>query len=552
MLSAITFQATGLYHKVYNNLELAEDEEFIAQMRQKFPLMDASMYGFIYAGAKGAYSSLEAIRKGKEEELCYIERSLKKGEFKTMRQKTHRFCLERKYRRILETKDKDIAFGGKANLRGITSCKQRLKDKNAELKDVLKTRPKKPNEKAERQQKIDLLKKEIKKTKESLEKFTANFKKNRIYGLYIIGRACEGGNRKVDFDLLNNKATLKLNAKDHIELTLIPQRGKKTKKEMKILQQAIDNNEIAVTARITEHEMHLSFDEQKLNGFAFNKIACKNKIKELGLKEAEDKKAIYRDFYKEQEHRFFADKIGTRYAAIDQNPYEISLVIADKVGEQGKFNVLFERVFEISELSTKLGLPSDDPKQIRQNNKRKTEIANIWTSIFEMLTHFKVGNFIREDLNLKPKTSAEKEFKEFNRQTKNVWHRQLSNELITKHTNILGIKLIGVEPCYSSFIGNMIYNKYDPIAAAYELLRRGIVKYIPGRKFFPGTSRICSEKLTYLKSKNIEINSWAQLFKKCTLAGLRYRNKDKETYLCQGHYLNSRKSKVKILAPPVR
>jgi hypothetical protein len=128
--------------------------------------------------------------------------------------------------------------------------------------------------------------------------------------------------------------------------------------------------------RITDEEVFLSYDEQKLYGYAFDKVGCKNKIKKLRLKEKEEKKPVYREFFQEQEQRFFAGKIGNRYASVDKNPYEISLVIADKLSDSGRFHVVFERNFDLTELCVKLGLASDDPLQIAQNNKRKTEIVS--------------------------------------------------------------------------------------------------------------------------------------------------------------------------------
>lgn len=551
LLTAATYQATGLLHKIYNKLELAEDGGFIAQMEGIYPLMDASWYESTFANAKAMYSSLEAIRGDKEDELLYITKRLEEDEFSTMYEKREKFFLEKKQREIIRTKNKNITFGGKQTLRAITAAKQRIQNKNKELHDALSVKPRGARERIEKQCNVKELKREIRKTQVSLAKYEEEFRKNRVSGLYIIGRACEGGNRKVDFDLLNNKILLKLNKNNHIEITLVPLRGKKLKRELIELQKAIENDAIAVTVRITTEDVYLSFDEQKLAGYAFDAIGCKNKIKELGLKkdDKDKKKVVYKEFFQEQEERFYKDKLAYRYAAIDKNPYEISLVIGDKLNNEGKFHVVFEWVFDLVELAKKLGLSSDDPKQLRQNNKMKTEIANLWSHIFDLMIHYRVGNFVHEDLELKPKTSAEKQAKEFNRQTKHIWHRTLSDQLLTKHTNKLGIKLIGVEPCYSSFIGNLIFMKYDPIAAAYELMRRGIVKFIKGRSFFPDTSRICLEKMDYLKSKNIEINSWVQLFKKTTKAGLRYRNRDKKLFLCQEHHLNSRKSKIKTLTP---
>jgi len=103
----------------------------------------------------------------------------------------------------------------------------------------------------------------------------------------------------------------------------------------------------------------------------------------------------------------------------------------------------------------------------------------VWKYIFNLAKHYKVSHFVMEDLDFKPKVDKNKP-KEFNRKTKNLWHRTLTQQLVNKYCNINGIIKIEVIPCYSSFIGNMVYEDYDPIAASLELCRRGIVKYIKG------------------------------------------------------------------------
>lgn len=114
--------------------------------------------------------------------------------------------------------------------------------------------------------------------------------------------------------------------------------------------------------------------------------------------------------------------------------------------------------------------------------------------------------------------------KEFNRLTKNIWNRGLVEQLITKYVQNIGLNLVKVNPCYSSFIGNMIYTYPDPISASLEIGRRGIVKYIKGGSIYPELTLINQEKLDYLLGENVvgEWNSWIQLYKTISLS--RYRN----------------------------
>ena len=89
------------------------------------------------------------------------------------------------------------------------------------------------------------------------------------------------------------------------------------------------------------------------------------------------------------------------------------------------------------------------------------------------------------------------------KQTKNLWHRTLTTQLILKHCNIIGLNLIEVNPIYSSFIGNMIYHYFDPISSSLEIGRRGATKYTKGSSVYPLLSGINQEKLDYLLGENI-------------------------------------------------
>jgi hypothetical protein len=74
----------------------------------------------------------------------------------------------------------------------------------------------------------------------------------------------------------------------------------------------------------------------------------------------------------------------------------------------------------------------------------------------------------------------------------------------------------------------MVYNEYDPIAASYEICRRGMNLYIKGCSIYPDISSINQEKLNYLLGENVD-SSWNKLYKTIINSGLRYRNKDKKS-----------------------
>ena len=88
-----------------------------------------------------------------------------------------------------------------------------------------------------------------------------------------------------------------------------------------------------------------------------------------------------------------------------------------------------------------------------------------------------------EDLNFK--NSKFDKGSEFNRITRNIWHRDLTEKQIKKYCNTLGIKLLEVGAQYSSFIGNFRYDFYDPVNASLEIVRRGIKKFVKGCSLYP-------------------------------------------------------------------
>jgi hypothetical protein len=98
------------------------------------------------------------------------------------------------------------------------------------------------------------------------------------------------------------------------------------------------------------------------------------------------------------------------------------------------------------------------------------------------VVNLKVSHFVTEDLSNIHKLNSNKET---NRQVKNIWNRNYLDNLITKWCNHFGLKHIKINPVYSSFIGNILYNEYDPVASSIEIGRRGIIKYIKGNKLLP-------------------------------------------------------------------
>jgi hypothetical protein len=305
----------------------------------------------------------------------------------------------------------------------------------------------------------------------------------------------------------------------------------------------IDNKSIPITVRLNKTNISISFDEELLNGFSFNRKEYRKERIKIAKEDKERIHLLNIKYVKEQEERKLKYKIRNRYLAVDLNPEEISIVIVDKneslVDKIEDNQIIYKNFYNLKELNTKLRLSTIDKKQIKQNNKRKYEIKEVWTDIFRITKHYKVAYFVIEDLNIKNKNNN---ITEFNRKVNNLWHRTLTTQLIKKNCNEQSIILIEVVAAYSSFIGNLVYQDYDCIAAAKEICRRGMYKYTKDNSIFPSTKTIHQKKLIYLLGEkvNVEGCSWKQLYK--ITSGLSYRNKDKSLFLEK--YLKSYKSKV--------
>ena len=118
---------------------------------------------------------------------------------------------------------------------------------------------------------------------------------------------------------------------------------------------------------------------------------------------------------------------------------------------------------------------------------------------------------------------------EFNRKTKNVWNLNYQFNLISKHCNILGIQIIEVNPVYSSFVGNLVYDYFDPVNASIEIGRRGVIKYIKGNVLYPrivGTIYdAMSKRFTPLRDvHNLkDYNTWNKLYTLLKEMEIKYR-----------------------------
>lgn len=253
----------------------------------------------------------------------------------------------------------------------------------------------------------------------------------RMCPINIQGEELKRGNRSFKLDIIeNNQIIFKLNRNKHIELKL-PKLRDNIKKELFKVQQLneVKNGQKGYTysIRFDLSNIYISFEEFKQEAIKLNE---------------------------------------NRYLGIDLNPDTIGVSVLenDKIIHTQEFSLkpIFSKI-----LSEKLSSNSNGMKYFQ--NKLKFETFEISKSISLIAKQFNCKSVFIEDLHFKGSSTI----KISNRKNKNLWKRELFINNLTKRLNILGIKLYSVNPAYSSFIGNLMYDYTDAVNASIEIARRG-------------------------------------------------------------------------------
>ena len=245
-----------------------------------------------------------------------------------------------------------------------------------------------------------------------------------------------------------------------------------------------ERKEISITVSLGLEYIYFTFDEEKLNGYAIDEIERRLDVKEIKKqgypKEIETLKIkeVYKEYYDRQHEKKLVGKIKDRCIAVDLNPTNIGFSILDKTNES--IIIIHCGWFDMERLCVKTGKASHSEEQIYLNNKRKYELTVVLKKLFNNAKHYKCSQFIMEDLD----GDFENNGKEANRKVKNVWNRNLIENIIRRRCNETGIELIKINPVYSSFIGNIQYGYVDAVNASIEIGRRGLFKYTKGT-FYP-------------------------------------------------------------------
>jgi hypothetical protein len=481
------------FRKLYKNINLIKNPKYLKELKSNFSLTDIELRSII-SEVKSKFKQIETSKSKLEDEIVLLTNDINELKKKSKSNKNTRriIKLTKKLNIKNELLPKDIVFGGKFNLTKLSFLNN---DKIINKNEILN------------------VKKE--------------YEDNRLLPIFLLGEANQTANRFFKFDLKNNKIIYKpnKNTKINIEFT----NYKSYKNTLLRLQDYINNKLISVSIRLSKDYIYLIFDDEILNGYSLNEVERTKEVKKIKKshisKEVQSKliKELYKKYYREQEDKKLKDKLSYRYLAIDTNPDFIGCSILDESS-----NVIIKHTFyyDLRELNNiKLGKSSEHKDNIHLNNKRKHGIFHVWKDIFEIFKYYNCGYLVLEDLNIKDKDLGNKTA---NRKVNNVWYRELSESLINKYCNKLGIIKIMVNPCYSSFIGNMMYDYTDCVNASIEIGRRGIFKYTKD-KFYPklevGTIMNAMSKLNELRDVSIikDYGTWVKVYREVHKSGLRYR-----------------------------
>ena len=429
------YMYTGCYNYLYKCFEQVEDKDFLNEIKLKFNINEIEIRSIV--NQIKIKKDIEIINN--RNKLNRIEELYKAIESSNNPKNIFKWTNKIEFLKK-SVKNNDV-FGKRSLLQSIT------KDANKGIRN-----PKKIKE----------------------------WKESRKRKIFIIGEANYKGNRFIDFDLVNNLIIYKPSINQKCLLELHKYKDKNI--DFNKLQYLIDNKEISITTKINKEYVCLTFDlnsylgiNQKLKEIKTN---LQKEIKEKNILDKQIIKDMYSIEYKKLEEQLSIKKIKNRYCSIDMNPDGIGISIFDSKNYK---QIFLEKFYiDYSKNNLNLKLSSDHESNLKQTNKRKAEILYSLSRLFDKLRHYKVYNFVMEELNF---TDIDGK-RITNRKINNVWNKELIIKKIKKEICLSNMNLIEVNPVYTSFIGNIQHEEFDPIAASIEIGRRGSLKYRKG-SFYP-------------------------------------------------------------------
>ena len=474
------YNFNGAIRCLNKRIEESSDIAFKTEFIERFDLNDI-LYRSLVSLVKAQKKSKEEQDKEKLQIAEEIYEDISTGELTGSKA----FKEFRRAKRLERSVKTDNVFGTKALLQKISKeCNKKTRNKD----------------------KIDRLKKE--------------YSEKRIQPIYVMGEANQKGNRFIDFsELLVGRVIYKPSYDKHYTIELDKNAVKSMRKELLKLMSLIDKKEISVTVSISKSTFQLSYDEEILNGFAFDAKRYREEKKEIKaqhhIKEIEEVKLkeCAHNLFLEKKDRMMSDgKINGRVISIDLNPTNIGVAVIQQDDSDKGYRIMEAFCIDFNgALTAKIKTYNPHRKELKwfdemkrthrfsemsydadwvyarqrtQNNKLKNEIYEAIKYIFNRAQHLKCEKFITEDLNVEPAKKTDNFSNEGRRQVNSLWHKSKFIEKIEMKCHETGIELVKVNPVYTSFIGNIQHQFVDSTNAAVEIGRRGLFKYQSG-SFYP-------------------------------------------------------------------
>jgi hypothetical protein len=311
------------------------------------------------------------------------------------------------------------------------------------------------------------------------------YKQSKKDYIYSIGEAPQKGNRKFELDLINNRILFKPRKGIKIYLEL-PNLRNNIKKELNLLETRSKEKSISITFKMDSKNIYIMFETNRL-------YSNKETVKEKSLNGIKP--------------------IGKRILGLDLNPNHIGISVLEFNNQN--FKIIKVQNFDLSKLTDKKG----------NHNKLRFEIIEIIKKIINLCKHLKVDYISIEKLSMN--TKDHKKGKNNNSLLNNKFLRNLFTEHLLKRSELNNIDLFKVGAYYSSYIGNLVYDYFDPVNASIEMARRGyetkINKNYDG--FYPEQISIKNRLIDQWK-ESIDLGayeSWVELCKVIKNSKLRYR-----------------------------
>ncbi|MEK6884960.1 MAG: hypothetical protein AABY22_35340, partial [Nanoarchaeota archaeon] len=241
---------SSMFRELYSNFELSQDKGFQKQLRKKHNL-DSWFFDSCLTDVKMKISQDETQKKKKLKRIIELEYILKNSCFSGNKGKRTKFRIIQKLNYLTANVNKKITFGSKSVLRKISYLPNYIK----QLTDGG----------------------EIEKSKKELALFKSQYHNTRILPIISIGESPQKSNRKFDFDFLNNKIFFKPEHGVKIQIDFLC--SKKQYQELTKLQEQIGKQ--AITVRLDNKHVYISFDNEKLNGFSFNEREYFKELKSI-------------------------------------------------------------------------------------------------------------------------------------------------------------------------------------------------------------------------------------------------------------------------------